>query len=103
MVGKHTKAGRLLHRLRADHAGLGVVVFTDDIQSEKLARVLPATATQRAPQGDAARVRHAVRWMRGQELAMYGQADAVATVSRHDAAWVERNTNAASSALVPYT
>ena len=97
-AGTGTKAGRLLHRLRADHAGLGVVVFTDDIQSEKLARVLPATATQRAPQGDAARVRHAVRWMRGQELAMYGQADAVATVSRHDAAWVERNTNAAAAA-----
>ena len=61
-AGTGTKAGRLLSRLRADHAGLGVVVFTDDIQSEKLARVLPATATQRAPQGDAARVRHAVRW-----------------------------------------
>ena len=74
-AGTGTKAGRLLSRLRADHAGLGVVVFTDDIQSEKLARVLPATATQRAPQGDAARVRHAVRWStpRRHALAYYTQ------------------------------
>ena len=28
---------------------------------------------------------------------MYGQADAVATVSRHDAAWVERNTATATA------
>jgi len=41
-----------------------VIVFTDDIQSEKLARVLPAT--QRA-HGDAARIGRVVRWMRSQE------------------------------------
>ena len=54
-AGTGTKAGRLLHRLRADHAGLGVVVFTDDIQSE--ARACSRPPPRSAPQGDAARVR----------------------------------------------
>ena len=89
--GTGRKAGKLLHLLRADHPSLSVVVFTDDIQSEKLARVLPAT--QRA-HGDAARIARVVRWMRGQELHMYRRADAVATVSQHDAAWVERRASA---------
>jgi hypothetical protein len=88
--GTGRKAGKLLHLLRADHPSLSVVVFTDDIQSEKLARVLPAT--QRA-HGDAARIARVVRWMRGQELHMYRRADAVATVSQHDAAWVERRAS----------
>ena len=89
--GTGRKAGKLLHLLRADHPSLSVVVFTDDIQSEKLARVLPAT--QRA-HGDAARIARVVRWMRAQELHMYRKADAVATVSQYDAAWVERRASA---------
>ena len=86
--------GKLLQLFRADHPGCSVVVFTDDIQSEKLGRVLPAARREEA---DAPRVQRVVRWMRRQEVRVYvAQADAVATVSAHDAAWILGHLEAAS-------
>ena len=85
--------GKLLQLFRADHPGCSVVVFTDDIQSEKLGRVLPAARREEA---DAPRVQRVVRWMRRQEVRVYSQADAVATVSAHDAAWILGHLEAAS-------
>ena len=41
--GTGRKAGLVLHLLRADHRWLSVVVFSDDILSENLARLVPAT------------------------------------------------------------
>ena len=55
--------------------------------------MLPAARREEA---DAPRVQRVVRWMRRQEVRVYSQADAVATVSAHDAAWILGHLEAAS-------
>ncbi|KAL1496062.1 hypothetical protein AB1Y20_014690 [Prymnesium parvum] len=86
--GAGGREGRLLELLRREHRGCAVVVLTDDLQAEKLARVLPAS---KRAEGDGGRVAHVVRWMRRRELSVYAAADAVVTVSEHDASWIRRH------------
>ncbi len=74
-------------------------MFTDDIQSDKLRRVLPAA---RRDHGDAARIRRATSWMRSRELTVYASADATVTVTAHDAGWVREHL-ASSAADAPST
>ena len=79
------KESKLLQLLRLEHPYASVAVFTDDIQSDKLRRVLPAA---KSAAGDTERIAHVTGWMEARELSVYAAADATVTVSTHDAGWV---------------
>lgn len=96
--GLGRKERKLLQRLRSDYPASSIAVLTDDIQSDKLARVLAAS---RRDAGDAEKVAHVVDWMRARELSVYASADAVVTVSAHDAAWVRERLGVAAAARRP--
>ena len=59
--GLGRKESRLLQLIRAEHASCSLIVLTDDIQSEKLSKVLPSSRRSAA---DQAGISDLVRWMR---------------------------------------
>ena len=71
--GLGAKETKILQLLRLEHPYASIAVLTDDIQSDKLSRVLPAA---RRGDGDPARVAAVTEWMRRRELSIYAAADA---------------------------